>query len=112
MTDEDAKPKRGSWFSNYRDHWFGFIAIVVVQSIIQAWTDDSEDSAFPLRFLYALLGIIAATNCVALFLFIITWPFKKNFNIARYMNILVVFAFFIMTIEIIHLALDFVRGEK
>ncbi|SRR5260221_5360557 len=112
MATEDAKPTRRNWFSKYRNHWFGFIAIVVVQSVIQTWTDDSGDSAFPLGFLYALLGIIAATNCVALFLFIITWPFKKNFHMARYMNILVIFAFFMMTTEIIHVALNFVRGEK
>jgi hypothetical protein len=112
MTTDEVTAKQGNWFFKYRDHWFGFIAIVVVHSIIQTLADGPGSFSLPLAFLGTLLAIIVATNCVALLLLIITWPFKKNFHMSRYMNILVIFAFIMMTMEIIHLALDFARGGK
>ncbi|MBI1767268.1 MAG: hypothetical protein HYR67_02705 [Bacteroidetes bacterium] len=100
---EESTP---NWFGDYKLHWIGFAAISMLYSVISALAEES--SSLLLKFIASLFVFVAITICLSLFLLFI-WP-KRNLHISRFLNILLVLSFVLLTSQIISLMLNFVRG--
>src|SRR5258708_9009958 len=97
---------RNVWFANYKPQWIGFAFICLTYSAVSALTDKSS-SSFLLVFVESLFVFVAITICLSLFLLFI-WP-KRNLHISRFLDILLVLSFVLLTSQIISLALNFVN---
>jgi hypothetical protein len=98
------------WFQDYKTYWAAFLAIVLLQAGLTAYTLRLAWS--PLQSFFILFFVfVALNNLVSVIILVLTWPARRNFNFSRYIKILIAFSAIYFISVIISAGVTFYRGN-
>ena len=110
MDESTSNPE--NWFTNHKNHWFAFLTMALIYSVIGGLTDKTLSHVFILAFFGSLLMFVIGCGLLSVLLLLLIRLFKGNFRVSRFMDITAVVAFVMVTFQIISLALNFVTGGR
>lgn len=79
------------WFNDYKQHWGGFILIVLAQAGLSTYQTPATWNKISTFFIF--FGAYILINlAVAGIIMLLTWPVRRNFHFSRFIKVLIAFA--------------------
>lgn len=93
--------KKTNRLTDFKYYWIAFAIIICINSALSTKLKPSLSYSIPVYLLLTIFVKLVFTNIIALLIFLAAWLFKRNFILARYVNILVKLSAFLLVIEIV-----------